>query len=118
MQKLNKDTFTSGVGFPSLPSMTTPNPLISNYPQTGGIPTTQSNCLLLSNLFDPTLVNLKEDPNFYNDTRDDVYSECSKNGKIEKIWLDENSAGNIWIKFANNNYQAAKNTYDKLNGRY
>jgi len=73
--------------------------------------------LLLSNLFDPSQVNLAEEPDFYEDTRLDVKEECSSFGDVEKIWVEENSIGNVWVKFANNNNSAAAKALEKLNGR-
>lgn len=73
--------------------------------------------MLLSNLFDPTQVNLLDDPDFYTETCLDVKEECTLFGEVEKIWIEENSLGNVWIKFAKNNFTAASNAYEKLNGR-
>jgi hypothetical protein len=124
MQKLNRDVGIgmSGIGFPSLPSMTTPNPIgipqISNYRSAADMNIhIQSACLLLSNLFDPTQVNLKEDANFYFETKQDVFEECSNFGKVEGVWVDQNSQGNVWVKFSQNNWQAARAALEQLNGR-
>lgn len=94
-------------------------------PQEGGVTTytdssgsVQTPCLLLSNLFDPAQVNLKEDPNFYSDTKQDVFEECSNFGKVEGVWVDQHSQGNVWVKFANNNWQASKAALAQLNGRW
>ena len=77
-------------------------------------PTSQSSCLLLSNLFVPNEVNLAEEPDFYEETKLDVKEECSIYGEIEKIWVEENSAGNVWMKFAENNFNAAAKAIEKL----
>ncbi len=74
--------------------------------------------MLLSNLFDPTKVNLEEEPDFFQETELDVKEECSLFGEVEKILTEENSLGNVWIKFANKNFSAAANACEKLNGRY
>ena len=100
MQKLNRDT---GV-YPQLTDSDVNEP---------------TNCLLLSNLFDPSKINLKDDPNFFADTEDDVFDECEKFGKVEKIFIDKYSPfGYVWVKFSNNNINAARGAYEKLNGRY
>jgi hypothetical protein len=84
----------------------------------GNIPkVAKSSCLLLGNLFDPSQVNLSEEAEFYEDTRLDVKDECSNYGEVEKIWVEENSFGNVWVKFANNNNTAAAKALEKLNGR-
>lgn len=44
--------------------------------------------------------------------------ECSSFGGIDKIWVEENSLGNVWVKYANNNTAAADKALEKLNGRY
>jgi len=77
----------------------------------------KSSCLLLSNLFDPSQVNLAEEPEFFEDTKLDVKDECSNYGEVETIWVEENSLGNVWVKFANNNSAAAVKALEKLNGR-
>jgi RNA-binding protein 39 len=71
---------------------------------------------MLSNLYDQSTVNLSKDPTFYKDVEEDVYDECAKFGEIEKIKLIEND-GKIYIKFSNNNTLAAKNAFEKLDGR-
>jgi RNA-binding protein 39 len=71
---------------------------------------------MLSNLYDPASVNLKEEPNFYQEVEEDVYDECSKYGQIEKIKLKGEQA-KIFVKYSNNNTLAAKNAFEKLDGR-
>ena len=117
--KLSREIINMNIGFPSLPAMTTPNLQGSTpMPQLNYLSDSiQSSCLLLSNLFDPTQVNLKEDANFYSDTKQDVFEECSNFGKVEGVWVDRNSQGNVWVKFSQNNWQAARAAYDGLNGR-
>merc|ERR1711957_437222 len=80
--------------------------------------TSQSSCLLLSNLFYPEEVNLVEEPDFYEETKLDVKDECSIYGDVEKIWVEQNSMGNVWIKFANNNFTADNKVIEKMNGRF
>jgi hypothetical protein len=79
--------------------------------------TSQSACLLLNNLFMPEEINLVEEPDFYEETKLDVNEECSIYGEVEKIWVEENSMGNVWVKFANNNYTASNKAIEKMNGR-
>jgi RNA-binding protein 39 len=78
----------------------------------------QSHCVLMSNLFDPHDSTVKEDPNFYDDTRDDVFDECSKFGKVEIVYVDPISKdGNVWVKFADKNVEAATKAIEAMNGR-
>lgn len=108
MQKLSRDGNLAGVGYQSLPmtSGDNDNNLI------------QSSFILLSNLFEPSEVNLKEDPDYFNDVRRDVLDECNSLGTVEAIRVDSNSKGNVWIKFADNNSQAAKLAVAKFHSRY
>jgi len=46
-----------------------------------------------------------------------VKEECSSFGDVEKIWVEENSLGNVWVKFSDNNNSAAAKALEKLNGR-
>jgi len=143
MQKLSRDGVgfnPGGMNYPSLPSLTTPNPTsipnsitnIANMygnsnqpiynnngqlinPQMAFGQVAQSNCVLLSNLFDQN-VDLVQEPNFFSEIYEDVYEECSQFGKIILLWIDEKSPGNIWVKFDNSQY--ASLAFDKLNGRY
>jgi RNA-binding protein 39 len=108
MHKLNKDTGLP-MNIPSLPGLG-----VQGDTQL----TTSSNCLLLSNLFDPALVNLTTEPDFFNETRDDVKEECRSFGEVESVFIDPMSRGNVWVKFSGNNVTAAKAAMEKLNGRW
>jgi len=104
MQKLSREGNLPGIGYASLPMNPANNPS-QDYSFNN---VTQSNCIMLSNLFDPSEINLKTDPEYYNDVRRDVLDECNSLGKVDKIFVDSNSLGNVWIKFADNNIQSAK----------
>jgi RNA-binding protein 39 len=94
-----------------------PNQKNSNY--NSGYPhASQSEYVLLSNLFDPAQIDFKKEPHFYKDTKIDVYEECSNFGKVDDVFIDERSSGNVWVKFCNNNWQAAKAAVEGLNGRW
>jgi RNA-binding protein 39 len=115
IQKLSRDTNINPGAFTSMSDNNNNNINNNNI----SIPSTsQSHCVLLSNLFDPNNVNLSEDPSFFIDTQTDVVEECNNYGVVEEVIVDEDSRGNVWIKFANNNYQAAKVAVEKLNGRW
>lgn len=112
MQKLSR---TVGgmpqTGYAELPSMT---------PYQGDSSIGElSHCLLLSNLFIPSQVNLQEDPNFFEETQLDVKVECENFGKVDQCWADRySSTGNVWVKYSENNARAAQAAIDKLNGRW
>lgn len=127
MHKLNRDVMPNNtMGFPTIPNiptMATPNPQSRLQSINTGMnmmniqDQIQSACLLLGNLFDPTQINLKADPNFYADTKQDVFEECSNFGRVDGVWVDQNSQGNVWVKFSQNNWQAARTALEQLNGR-
>jgi len=109
--------YSNSSGMTQRPSMTPFN--YSGNPNPQNQPVIQSNCLLLSNLFDPMGVNLKDEPEFFIDTEEDVKTECSNYGRVEKIWVDQNSKeGNVFVKFENKNYEATMKAFEKLNGRF
>ncbi|CAM8987418.1 unnamed protein product [Rhodiola kirilowii] len=76
-----------------------------------GIP---SECLLLKNMFDPSLEPTESD--FELDIKEDVEDECSKYGKVKHIHVDKNSAGFVYLRFENS--QAAMNAQRALHGRW
>jgi len=47
-----------------------------------------SNCLLLNNMFDPDQVDLKKDPAYFIDIKEQVEEVCSEFGKVEKVWVE------------------------------
>ncbi|CAL8177275.1 unnamed protein product [Prunus armeniaca] len=83
----------------SLPSM-----------DTIGVP---SEFLLLKNMFDPAV---ETEPNFDLDIKEDVQEECSKYGNLRHIFVDNNTAGHVYLRFENT--QAAINTRHVLRGRW
>ncbi|KAG8497814.1 hypothetical protein CXB51_007014 [Gossypium anomalum] len=85
---------------------------------TNGIPTidtigTPSECLLLKNMFDPSL---ETEPDFDLDIKEDVQEECSKFGKLKHIYVDRNSAGFVYLQFED--VQGAINAQRNLHGRW
>ena len=47
-----------------------------------------SNCLLLNNMFDPAAADLKKDPAFFIDIKEQVEDVCRELGKVEKVWVE------------------------------
>eukprot|EP00826_Nyctotherus_ovalis_P017925 TRINITY_DN1530_c0_g2_i4.p1 TRINITY_DN1530_c0_g2~~TRINITY_DN1530_c0_g2_i4.p1 ORF type:complete len:179 (+),score=53.43 TRINITY_DN1530_c0_g2_i4:1839-2375(+) len=76
-----------------------------------------SHCIYLANLFDLSLVDLEKEPTYFLEVREDVLAECSDCGEVEDIFVDQTSNGDVWVKFANKNVNAAKKAIEKLNGR-
>lgn len=52
------------------------------------IQTMPSNCLLLNNMFDPAAADLKKDPAFFIDIKEQVEDVCRELGKVEKVWVE------------------------------
>ena len=69
-------------------------------------------------MFDPSNVDLKRDPSFFLDVKEQVYEVCSESGKVEKVWIEQNSKGNVWVKFATNQINGAAQTKQALDGRF
>ncbi|CAA6666721.1 unnamed protein product [Spirodela intermedia] len=55
-----------------------------------------SECLLLKNMFDPSV---ETEPDFDLDIKKDVQEECSKFGAVKHISVDKNSAGFVYLRF-------------------
>jgi len=56
--------------------------------------------LVLKNMFDSKEVNLAEDPDFFNDVREDVTEECGKHGPVATVKVVETSTeGEVLVKF-------------------
>ncbi|CAN6321423.1 unnamed protein product [Urochloa humidicola] len=72
-----------------------------------------SECLLLKNMFDPTV---ETDPDFDLDIRDDVQEECSKFGQLKHIFVDKNTAGFVYLRF--DSIAAAMSAQKALHGRW
>ncbi|KAL4310273.1 hypothetical protein GQ457_01G000470 [Hibiscus cannabinus] len=113
---------------PLLPSLVPPTihasiSTISGLPgglqlPTNGIPTidtigSPSECLLLKNMFDPTL---ETEPDFDLDIKEDVQEECTKFGKLMHIHVDRDSAGFVYLRFED--AQGAINAQRNLHGRW
>ncbi|XP_030522944.1 RNA-binding protein 39 isoform X2 [Rhodamnia argentea] len=77
---------------------------------TVGVP---SECLLLKNMFDPTL---ETEPDFDLDIKEDVQEECAKFGNLKHIFVEKNSAGFVYLRFENT--QSASNAQRALHGRW
>jgi RNA-binding protein 39 len=137
MQKLDRSGITTSmtgvvVGTPGLalhtglPNLGAPLPLMGQvpvpaFPGLPGAPPSlsvdpvgvPSECLLLKNMFDPTL---EQEPDFDMDIKDDVQDECSKFGPLKQIYVDKNTAGFVYLRFES--MQAAISAQRALHGRW
>jgi len=77
-----------------------------------------SNCLLLNNMFDPTSVDMKDNPNFFSEVKDQVLDICEDCGKVEQVWVDKESEGNVWVKFSKDSVLGAERAQLALNNKF
>ncbi|KAG6487906.1 hypothetical protein ZIOFF_056644 [Zingiber officinale] len=77
---------------------------------TAGVP---SECLLLKNMFDPTV---ESEPDFDLDIKEDVHDECSKFGTVKHIYVDKNSAGYVYLHF--DDVTSSMKAQNALHGRW
>ena len=52
-------------------------------------------------MWDQNSVDLTKNQSFFIDLKDDVKTFVSDFGKIDKIYVEQGSEGNIWIRFDN-----------------
>jgi len=103
---------------PSVPAppTTTPSPLAA-IPPTPKPGTPTSRTLLLQNMFSPTTVNLRKDPRFYEEIREDTHDECMKFGKVLHVTVDpRGSTGLIYVLYETPRQREAAEL--ALNGRW
>lgn len=67
-------------------------------------------------MFDPDSVDLKKDPAFFIDIKEQVWEVCQEMGNIEKVWVEQ-GAGNVWVKFNKNDVKGAQRVQVTLNQR-
>merc|ERR1711870_113510 len=68
---------------------------------TSGMNNVPSTIIVLHGMFNPSQVNLQNDPEFFNDIEADVEQECRKYGSVLKVWPDQQSSrGDVWVRFA------------------
>ncbi|KAJ3682476.1 hypothetical protein LUZ60_015049 [Juncus effusus] len=102
---------------------TIPNPAFTGISNPGLLPNPAlpsfepvvppSECLLLKNMFDPSL---ETEPDFDLDIKDDVQEECSKFGVVKHIFVDKNTSGFVYLRFDSIN--SAMNAQRALHGRW
>ncbi|KAK2195966.1 bifunctional RNA recognition motif domain/RNA-binding domain superfamily/Nucleotide-binding alpha-beta plait domain superfamily/Splicing factor [Babesia duncani] len=110
MQKLSRmsDQSNSQPSAPILPTGPSTELSVSN-----SSPTCQ---IILSNMFSPTDPGISQ-AGFFSEIRDDVASECSKYGKVERVFINERAIdGKVWLKFGSSLDAAV--AFKALNGRF
>jgi hypothetical protein len=80
-----------------------------------------SNCVLLENMFEPLKVDLKKDPYFFIEIKEQVNNVCMEWGRVEKVYIEQNSPGHVFIKFGGATREkamaSAEATVRNLNGK-
>ena len=64
-------------------------------------------CLLISNMFELSDPRVKSEPTFFQDIEDQILDECESVGQVNKVWADQKSNGNIYVKFEQNSLQGS-----------
>ncbi len=55
-------------------------------------------------------------PEFFEQLKKDVATKCSEYGIIERIFVEKNNQGNVWIKFSDT--ETCKKAHYELNGKF
>ena len=72
--------------------------------------TQPSNFLLFTGLFDVAKVDLKKEPSFYIDIKDQVKMVCSDFGKVMQVHIEQGSLGHVWVRYDSNDIRGAVKT--------
>uniref|UniRef100_A0A7S1QBU1 RRM domain-containing protein n=1 Tax=Alexandrium catenella TaxID=2925 RepID=A0A7S1QBU1_ALECA len=89
----------------------------ASVPPTPKPGTAVSRTLLLQNMFTPSAVNLRKDPRFYEEIREDTHEECAKFGKVLHVTVDpRGSTGLIYVLYETPQQRMAAEL--ALNGRW
>merc|ERR1711907_539615 len=72
-------------------------------------------CVRLVNMFNPAAVNLKQEPNFFEDLKKETEAEAKKFGKLVACHVSQNQPnGRVYLKFKNaDQAQACQLAFDK-----
>mmetsp|Transcript_76322 Transcript_76322/g.223793 ORF Transcript_76322/g.223793 Transcript_76322/m.223793 type:complete len:478 (-) Transcript_76322:49-1482(-) len=107
-----------GNAAPTPPPPSTPAPaMAAAVPPTPKPGTAVSRTLLLQNMFSPSAVNLRKDPRFYEEIREDTHDECAKFGKVLHVTVDPRGAtGLIYVLYETPQQRMAAEM--ALNGRW
>lgn len=69
-------------------------------------------------MFDHESVDLKRDPAYFIDIKEQVEEVCKEIGRVEKVWVEQNSPGNVWVRFNKSDLQGAQQAQMMLNQRF
>ena len=70
-------------------------------------------------MFDPRRVDLKKDPSFYIDVKDQIKTCCNDYGKVVQIQVDQgNEEGRVWVRFEPTDIRGAIKTQEALDTQF
>mmetsp|Transcript_26783 Transcript_26783/g.71626 ORF Transcript_26783/g.71626 Transcript_26783/m.71626 type:complete len:406 (+) Transcript_26783:1-1218(+) len=106
-----------GLAVPGAASQPPPESVSAAMPPTPKPGSVLSRTLLLQNMFTPTTVNLKKEPKFFDEIREDTHDECTKFGRVLHVTVDpRGTTGLIYVLYENPQQRAAAEM--ALNGRW
>ncbi|CDH60257.1 splicing factor cc1-like protein [Lichtheimia corymbifera JMRC:FSU:9682] len=82
-------------------------------PARPNIPIKASRTIMLNNMFNPAE---ETEPDWVKDLETDVKEECTKFGQVEHIHVNEDSLGEVYLKFES--VESAQNALEALDGRW
>ena len=91
------------------------NVINGNQGSTNAEPT---GCILITNMFDSKIVDLNKDPNFFLEIKEQVYDCFNQWGELEKVYVEQNSDGHVWVKFSGDAIRSSANSRKELDGKY
>lgn len=69
-------------------------------------------------MFDPKKVDLRVEPSFYIDIKDQVKLVCADFGKVMQIHVEQGSEGFIWVRFDSNDVRGSSKTQESLDNQF
>ena len=67
-------------------------------------------------MFDATQIDLRKDPSFFIDIKEQVAGVCAEYGKTERIYVEQNSDGHVWAQFRTEDIAGATRLQEALDG--
>jgi len=83
---------------------------------TNNAQTIATQCFMLNNMFDPDIDDLKSNPLWPEEIRNDVIEECRKHGGALHVYVDKASKGDVYVKCPT--IAAAAASVTALHGRW
>ena len=60
-------------------------------------------------------MDLKKDPSFFIDIKEQVIQICNDFGRVDKVFVEQRSEGRVWIRFQETDLKGAIKTQESLN---